>query len=76
VGSNLAKDNGFLKAIKICSMTSFKGQVKPSTHVVRFYGMLKTPAEYDRDTSFDKFKDISCLLPASLLDVSAATREH
>jgi hypothetical protein len=48
VGSNLAKDNGFLKAIKICSMTSFKGEVKPSTHVVRFYGMLKTPAEYDR----------------------------
>jgi hypothetical protein len=35
--------------------------------------VLKIPAEYDRDTSAAKFKDIS--LPASLLDVSAATRE-
>jgi hypothetical protein len=40
-----------------------------------FYGMLKNPAEYDRDTSWSKFKDVSRQLYASLLDVSAATRE-
>jgi hypothetical protein len=28
--SNLAKDDGFLRAIKIRSTTSFKGEVKPS----------------------------------------------
>jgi hypothetical protein len=37
--------------------------------------MLKNPVEYDRDTSSAKFKDISCQLPALLLDISAATRE-
>jgi hypothetical protein len=36
--------------------------------------MLKIPTEYDKDTSAT-FKDIFCQLPASLLDVSAATRE-
>jgi hypothetical protein len=37
--------------------------------------MLKTPAEYDRDTSSVKFADISHQFAATLLDVSAATRE-
>jgi hypothetical protein len=37
--------------------------------------MLKIPAEYDRDTSLTKFKDISHQLPASPLGVSAATRD-
>jgi hypothetical protein len=37
--------------------------------------MLKNLAWYDRDTSA-KFKIISLQLPASLQDVSAATREH
>jgi hypothetical protein len=46
-------------AIKICGTPSFGGQVKPSAHVVRFYGILKIPAEYDRDTTSDKFDDIS-----------------
>jgi hypothetical protein len=36
--------------------------------------MLKNPAEYDRDTSSAKFKDISRQLPAMLLYVSVATR--
>jgi hypothetical protein len=35
MGSNLAKDNGFLREIKICSTTSFGGEVKPLAHVVR-----------------------------------------
>jgi len=37
--------------------------------------MLNIPAKYDRDTSSAKFNDISRQLPASLLGVSAATRE-
>jgi hypothetical protein len=37
--------------------------------------MLKIPAEYDRDNSLAKFKDISCQLHASLLSVSAVIRE-
>jgi hypothetical protein len=37
--------------------------------------MLNIPMEYDSDTSSDKFKDISHQLSASLLDVSAVTRE-
>jgi hypothetical protein len=28
-GSNPAEDDGYLMVIKICSMTSFKGEVKP-----------------------------------------------
>jgi hypothetical protein len=36
--SNLAKDNGISSAIKICSMTSFGQEVKPLSHVMRFYG--------------------------------------
>jgi hypothetical protein len=37
--------------------------------------MLEIPEEYDKDTSFDKLKDVSRQLPASLLRVSAAKRE-
>jgi hypothetical protein len=47
------------KGSKIPSATSFEGDVKPSLHVVRFYVKLKILAEYNRDTSFAKFKDIS-----------------
>jgi hypothetical protein len=53
-----------LKTIEIHSTTALGGEVKPSAHVVKFYGMLKIPAEYDRDTSSAKFKDISHQLPA------------
>jgi hypothetical protein len=38
--------------------------------------MLKIPAEYNRDATSARFKEISRQLPASLLDVYAATREH
>jgi hypothetical protein len=37
--------------------------------------MLKIPAEYERDTTLAKFKDISRQLPASLLYISAAIKE-
>jgi hypothetical protein len=30
-GSNLAEDDGFLRAVKMHSVTSFVGEVKPST---------------------------------------------
>jgi hypothetical protein len=39
-GSNLAKDDGFLMAIKICNMTSFGRKLKPS---IPFHGILKIP---------------------------------
>jgi hypothetical protein len=45
MGSNPAKDNGFLSEIKICSTTSFRGEVKyvvPCTitqHVKDHYNM-------------------------------------
>jgi hypothetical protein len=39
--------------------------------VVRFYGMLKNPTEYGRDTAAAKLKNISRQLSASLLGVSA-----
>jgi hypothetical protein len=38
--------------------------------------MLSNPVLYDRDTLSAKFMDICCQFPASILDVSAATREH
>jgi hypothetical protein len=49
-------------------------RIKALCPMVRFYSMLKVPSEYDRNT-FSKFKDVSCQLPALLLDVSAETRE-
>jgi hypothetical protein len=74
-GLNPAEDDGFLWAIKIRRTISFGREVKASSHVVGFFGMLKITEEYERDTSSAKFKDISSQLPASLLDVSVATRE-
>jgi hypothetical protein len=38
-GSNLARGDGILRAIKIRSTPSFEWEVKPEVHVVRFYGM-------------------------------------
>jgi hypothetical protein len=49
--SNLVKEMGFSRAIKIRSTTSSGGAVKPSVHVVRFYGMLQIPTEYERDNT-------------------------
>jgi hypothetical protein len=47
------------KSDRIRSTTSFEREVNPPAHVARFYGRLKIPAEYDRDTSSAKVKDIS-----------------
>jgi hypothetical protein len=61
--SNPAEDDGFLRAIQIRSEPSFGGEVMPSAHVVRFYGVLKIPAEYTSDISLTKLTDISRQVP-------------
>jgi hypothetical protein len=38
--------------------------------------MLKNLTQYDKSATTAKFKDISCQLSASLLDVFGVTREH
>jgi hypothetical protein len=48
-----------LRAINIPSISFFEGKYSHRPHVVRFYGMLKNPAEYDRDSSSAKFSAIS-----------------
>jgi hypothetical protein len=63
------------RAIKICSTPPFGEDVKPSARYRRFYDILKIPAEYNRDSTTVKFKDIYRQIPASLLDVSAANWE-
>jgi hypothetical protein len=75
-GSNPAEDNGLFRAIKIHSTTSFGGEIKssaPCRKILRH--VIKISAEYDRDTTSAKYKNISRQLPASLVGVSAATRD-
>jgi hypothetical protein len=43
MGSNLAKDDGFLMVIKICSMTSFGGEVKSSIPCYKIIWHVKEP---------------------------------
>jgi hypothetical protein len=57
-GSNLAEDDGFLRAIKVRSTTPFGGEVKPSVSYRKVYGVLKNPVEYERDTPSAKFTSI------------------
>jgi hypothetical protein len=45
-GFKPGRGDGFLRAIKIRRNVSSGGEVKP--HIVRFYGMLKIPKEYDK----------------------------
>jgi hypothetical protein len=47
-----------VRVIKI-NTPSFGGEVKPSAPCRSIYGLLKIPAECDRDTTSAKFKDIS-----------------
>jgi hypothetical protein len=49
--SNPAEDDGFLRVIKILSTTSFGWEVKPWSHVIKFYGMLMTPTGMKKETS-------------------------
>jgi len=57
VGSNTDDDNEFLRAIK--SVVRIRRGSKVVAPCRKIYGMLKIPAEYDRDTSPAKLTDIS-----------------
>jgi hypothetical protein len=66
-----------LRAINIRSMTSFRQEVSLRFHVVRFYGILKNPAEYEKDISSAKFTAISrqVLLLRYLASLMVTARE-
>jgi len=49
-GSNPAEDDGFLKATKICSTTSFEEEVKPSAPCREILWHVKESYEYEGDT--------------------------
>jgi hypothetical protein len=51
VGSIPVESEGFLKAIKSEARHPSEGNYTRRPQVVRFYGMLKTPLKYERDTS-------------------------
>jgi hypothetical protein len=50
VGSNPAQDNGFLRAINIYSMISFRGEEKPLVPCCKILWHVKDPYS-ERDTS-------------------------
>jgi hypothetical protein len=50
-GSDPAEDSGFLRAIKIRSTTSFRGEVKPLFPCHKILQHLKEQYEYERETS-------------------------
>jgi hypothetical protein len=56
-GSNPAEGDGLLRAIKVSSKSIFGRKVKT---VSRFYGILKSSAEYAIDISSAKLTAISC----------------
>jgi hypothetical protein len=60
VGPN-PDDKGFLRAIKICSMTSCGGEVKPS---VKIFWHVKDPYRYEKRYLTGKIQQ---LLPMFLL---------
>jgi hypothetical protein len=66
--------NGFLREIKICSNTSFGGEVKPSALCGKILWHIKDPLKYDNLISKIQLPFLSRFLPASLLGVSAAAR--
>jgi hypothetical protein len=64
------KVDGFLRAIKIRSTTSFRGEVKAVSPLSRVYGMLKNPMTVKRVLCKQNLKDISHQIsPAVLLDL-------
>jgi hypothetical protein len=72
-GSNPAKSDGFLRAIKIRSTASFGGKVKPSAPCRQVLWHVNDPFVCDRDTDKILQPFLAKYLPASLLGVSAAT---
>jgi hypothetical protein len=51
IGSNLAKDGGFLRFIKICTMASFRGELKLSVPSYKILQHVEELYKYERDTS-------------------------
>jgi hypothetical protein len=49
-GSNLVEDDGFLRAIKISSTSSFGGEVKPSAPSRKILRNVKKPFEVEAKT--------------------------
>jgi hypothetical protein len=48
-GSNLAKSDGFLREVEMCSMMSFGGEAKPAAPCHKILWHVKDPLRYDRD---------------------------
>jgi hypothetical protein len=51
MSSKLVKENEFLRAIKICSITSFRGEEKLSVACYKILRNVKETCRYERDTS-------------------------
>jgi hypothetical protein len=64
VGSSLVESNGFLGVIKVSSMTSFRGEVKPLAPFCKILWHVKHPLRYDSDTDRQNSAAICC--PVSL----------
>jgi hypothetical protein len=47
-GSDIAEDDGFLRAIKVCSKPSIGGEIKPSIPCLKIPDMLKIPSKYEQ----------------------------
>jgi hypothetical protein len=74
-GSNPAKDDGFLRVIRIHSITSFGEEVKPSVPCCRFTACKRTTSMKQmlrRQNSAAMF--LTHVSPASLLDGSVSSR--
>jgi hypothetical protein len=69
-GSNPVEDDGFLRAIKICTTTSVRGEVKPSVPCRKILRHVKdsysTKEIFLRQNSRDISRQVS---PSSLLDL-------
>jgi hypothetical protein len=75
VGSHPANSDGFLKAIKVHTATSFGGEVKLSVPCRKILRNVKDPLRYDRDTDRQNSRTfLAKFLTDSLLGVSASTR--
>jgi hypothetical protein len=72
---DLAEDNGFLRAIKISSMTSFQGEVKLSAPCCKILWHVKDPCGVRQRYSVGSIQGHFSPNPCSLLGASAATRE-
>jgi hypothetical protein len=48
-GLNPAEDDGFSRAIKICNLTSFGGEGKPSVPCRKILRHVEKPCKYEKD---------------------------